>query len=194
MNAPARLSQAAPAEPVRHRITRAEYHAMAAAGVFDPDLDLELIDGELIEMPADGHRTIEWNAVFARWLFDSLGPDFMIIPDKSLEISPHDEPKPDFWIFDASLKVSEVTGADVLLIIEIADTTLRLDLRKADIYARGGVREYWLVDVERRRVLVHRLDNGGYGEPAVVAAEETVAATLIPGLKLRIADFARLME
>jgi Uma2 family endonuclease len=194
MNAPARLLQAAPAEPTRHRITRAEYHAMAAAEVFAPDIDLELIDGELIDMPADGHRTIEWNAVFARWLFDSLGADFMIIPDKSLEISAHDEPKPDFWIFDAGLKVSEVTGAQVLLIIEIADTTLRLDLRKAEIYARGGVREYWLVDVERRRVLVHRLDGASYGEPDVVAAEDTIAASLIPALKLRIADFARLME
>ncbi|MFZ4070236.1 MAG: Uma2 family endonuclease [Caulobacterales bacterium] len=90
--------------------------------------------------------------------------------------------------------MADVTGADVLLIIAIADTTLRLDLRKADIYARGGVREYWLVDVERRCVRVHRLDGASYGEPAVVAAEETVAAALIPGLKLRIADFARLME
>jgi Uma2 family endonuclease len=167
---------------------------MAAAGVFAPDLDLELIDGELIETPADGHRAIEWNAVFNRWLVESLGPDFMIIPDKSLAISPHNEPKPDFWIFDASLNVADVTGAEVLLIIEIADTTLRLDLRKADIYARGGVREYWLVDVERRRVLVHRLDGASCGEPSVIAAEEIVAATLIPGLKLRIADFARLME
>ncbi len=90
--------------------------------------------------------------------------------------------------------MADVTGADVLPIIEIADATLRLDRRKADIYARGGVREYWLVDVERRCVLVHRLDGATYGEPAVVAAEEPVAAALIPGLKLRIADFARLME
>ncbi len=84
---------------------------MAAADVFHPDLDLELIegelidgelidgeliDGELIEMPADGHRSVEWNAGFNRWLVESLSPTFMIIPNKSLEISDHDEPKPDF--------------------------------------------------------------------------------------------------
>ena len=77
---------------------------MAAADVFHPDLDLELIDGELIEMPADGHRTIEWNAVFNRWLVESLSPTFMIIPNKSLEISDHDEPKPDFWILTPALE------------------------------------------------------------------------------------------
>lgn len=190
MNAPLRP---APREPVRHRISRAEYHALLAAETLPAGLDLELIDGELIEMPADGSRTIEWNLTINRWLVQSLGPEFAIVPDKSLAIDDHNEPKPDFWIFDATLRVDDVTGADVLLIIEIADTTLRLDLRKAEIYARAGVREYWLLDVERRRILVHRRDAvAGYGEPTVLTADQTARAEWLPGLALRLDDHPRL--
>jgi Uma2 family endonuclease len=182
-----------PREPTRHKITRDEFHAMEAAGVFPAEAEFELIDGELIAMPADGHRTIEWNVEINRWLVESLGRPYRVVPDKSLGLSEHDEPKPDFWIFDASLKVEEVNGGNVLLIIEIADTTMRLDLRKAALYARAGVREYWLIDVENRRTLVHRLRGGdSYGEPAVVAADEVVQAELLSPLKFRIADFERL--
>lgn len=166
---------------------------MDAAGVFDPDLDLELIDGELIEMPADGHRTIEWNSEIARWLLGALGRTYVVVIDKSIGLSEFDEPKPDFWVFDASLRVADVAGKDLLLVIEVADTTMRLDLAKAALYARGGVREYWLIDVENRRTLVYRLgDDGAYGEPHVVLADQTVTAELLPQLALRIDDFERL--
>jgi hypothetical protein len=65
---------------------------------------------------------------------------------------------------------------------------LRLDLHKADLHAKGGFREHWLIDVEARRLLVHRLR----GEPEVVSADATTWATLIPGLKLRFADLPRI--
>ena len=184
-----------PLAPTRHKITRSEYHAMWAAGVFPPELELELIDGELIEMPADGHRTIDWNAIINQWLVRSLDDRYLVVPDKSLAVSDVSEPKPDIWVFDARIPTKDVTAADTLLVIEVSDSTLRADLKKADIYAAGGVREYWVMDVEQRQVLVHRLRaEGGYGAPQVFAAEERVEALLIPGLAFRIADHPRLFE
>lgn len=184
-----------PLAPTRHKITRSEYHAMWAAGVFPPELELELIDGELIEMPADGHRTIDWNSMIVRWLNRELDDAYVVVPDKSLAVSDVSEPKPDIWVFDASLPTRDVTAADTLLVIEVSDSTLRADLKKADIYAAGGVREYWVMDVEQRQVLVHRLRaEGGYGAPRACAAEERVEALLIPGLAFRIADHPRLFE
>jgi Uma2 family endonuclease len=184
MNATVRISQ-------RHKITRAEYHAMWEAGVFAPDLDLELLDGELIEMAADGERTIGWNVEINRWLIQSLCAQYRVTPDKSFALSEVSEPKPDFWVFDAKLRVGEVTGANVLLVIEVSDTAVRADLgKKATPYAAGGVRDYWVVDAEKRRELVHRLGaDGAYGEPTIVDEISGASALLIPDLAFRIADF-----
>lgn len=189
MNALFRL----PPVPTRHKITRTEYHAMWAAGVFPPEMELELIDGELIEMPADGYRTIDWNAIINQWLVRALDERYLVVPDKSLAVSEVSEPKPDIWVFDAAIKTAEVTAADTLLVIEVSDSTLRADLKKAEIYAGGGVRDYWVMDVEKRQALVHRLrPEGGYGAPQVFTAQERIAALLLPGLSFRIADHPRL--
>lgn len=191
MNAPYRPPRA----PTRHKITRAEYRAMLAAGVFPPEMALELIDGALIEMPADGARTIDWNAVIVAWLIRSLDERYLVVPDKSLVVSETSEPKPDIWIFEARLRTEDVTAADTLLVIEVADATLAADLRKAEIYAQGGVREYWVMDVAKRVVLVHRLrPDGGYGEPEPYAADAPVQPLLLPQLSFRIADHPRLMQ
>lgn len=168
---------------------------MSQAGVFSPDMQLELIEGELIEMPGDGHRTIEWNAAMVRWLNRSLSDDYIVVPDKSLGVDDHNEPKPDIWVFPASLKVKDLLAKDTLLVIEVSDTTLAYDQRKARVYEKGGVREYWIVDIEGRRILVHRLGpEGGYGQPSVVGESEAAEALLIPGLAFRIRDFPRLAE
>jgi hypothetical protein len=68
---------------------------MDAAGVFPADLHLEVIDGDWIEIPADGSRTIEWNVEINRRLITNAGPDIRVAPDKSLHLSEHDEPVSD---------------------------------------------------------------------------------------------------
>jgi Uma2 family endonuclease len=184
-----------PAVPTRHKITRTEFHAMWEAGVFDLEMELELIDGELIEMAGDGARTIEWNWVMVRWLNRTLSDDYAVVPDKSLGVTETSEPKPDIWVFDAKLKVADLMAKDTLLVIEVSDSTLRADLKKAEIYAEGGVRDYWVVDVEQRQILVHRLQaDGTYGKPTIVGETEHAEALLIPGLSFRIADFQRLAD
>ena len=170
---------------------------MQAAEVFGADADFELIDGELIFMGSDGGRTINWSAVVARWLYDSLRgrDDLMIVPDKTLVLSDNDAPKPDFYVFPASFENPEdVRGADALLAIEVSDTTRKKDLGpKAALYAAYGVRDYWVIDCEERAIFVHRLAAGGqYGAPTRIAASETATALLIPDLKLRLDDHKRL--
>lgn len=180
----------------RHKITLTEASAMQAAGVFG-DRDFELIDGELIEMAADGAKHIGWNAAIARWLFAALAsrPDLIVVPDKTLALSATDGPKPDFYVFEGGFDtVERVRGSDVLLVIEVSDATLRTDLQiKAELYAGHGVREYWVIDCVGRQVFVHRLAQaGGYGAPQSFSETETAAAALIPGLRLRLADLPRL--
>lgn len=174
----------------RHRITLPEARRMQDKRVFG-DQDFELIDGELLFMPADGGDTIRWNAALAAWLIPAvLDRPVIVVPDKTLILSEHDGPKPDFYVYPASMRVEDVRGPDVLLAIEVADTTLKEDLGwKADLYAQFGVREYWVIDIQSRQVMVHRLQaEGGYGKPEVYAAEQQALPALLPDIALRLAD------
>src|SRR5262249_13070256 len=146
--------------------------------------------GEIFEMPADGAVTIAWNAAIARLLYSCVGPDFVIIPDKTLHVSETSAPKPDFYIYPAAVPLKDITAANVLLAIEVADTTMDHDLeRKAPLYGKGGMREYWIVDCQQRRLLVFRPEKeGAFASPEVFGADDLVTARHIPGLSLRLSD------
>jgi Uma2 family endonuclease len=177
-----------PPAPTPHKFTLDEARRLWAAGVFQDYPEMELIDGELIEMPADGPRTIDWNAALNRWLARTLPDDLTLVPDKTLNLPPHGGPKPDFYIHDRR-SAEEVDGRNVLLVIEVSDTTLEYDRTvKSALYAKGGVREYWIVDYEQRRILAYRLGpDSGYGEPAVVADDEEARALHAP-VRLRLSS------
>lgn len=177
-----------------HRFSLREFYAVYETTLKHTGLSYELLDGGIYEMPADGPRTTEWNAEIARWLYRALDDAYVIIPDKTLRAGEHWGPKPDFYVFDASLGVADVHGPEVLLAIEVSDTTLADDLRlKRPGYETCGVRELWIMDVERKINLVHRLGaDGAYGEPHQVAFDQVAEALLIPGLKLRLSDLPRL--
>lgn len=174
----------------RHRITVREAWDMRVKRIFG-DQDFELIDGELLFLAANGGDTIRWNASIAAWLIPALlDQPVVVVPDKTLTLSEHEAPKPDFYVHPTATRVEDVRGPDVLLVIEVADSTLEDDLGwKADLYAQFGVREYWVVDVRARKVHVHRLSGSeGYAPPAEYGAADRVEPQLLPGLALRLAD------
>jgi len=172
----------------RHRISVLEAWTMEARRVFG-DQEFELIDGGLLFMPQDGGPTIRWNASINVWLVTALlDQPAVVVPDKTLILSEHDGPKPDFYVHPAAMRVEDVRGPDVLLVIEVADSTLKEDLGwKAELYAQFGVREYWVVDVNGRQVFAHRLRaEGGYGAPEVFAADAPATPLLLPEIALQI--------
>jgi Uma2 family endonuclease len=179
-----------PTAVARHKITLAEARRMWDAGVFPDYPDLELIDGELYEMPSDGVVTISWNAAVNRRLIASLDDQYVIVSDKTLKVAETSGPKPDFYVYPASIPLAQVSAANVLLVIEISDSTLEHDRdTKAPLYEQGGVQDYWIVDCQKRRVLVFRSRaDGKFGEPATFEADRPVEARLIPGLALRLDD------
>lgn len=186
-HAPVRAEQAA---PERHRFTVADLEAMTRAGVLDADADVELIEGEIWDVPSDSPRNRDYAAALFRWLAGNLGPEYLVIPDKTLILSDVNAPQPGWYVFHESVRTADVRGPDVLLAIEQSDSTLRTDLEiRADLYARHGVRDYWAIDPERRRVFVHRGPSGeGYAAMKRYEADEAVQALLLPGLTLRLAD------
>lgn len=184
----------APAGPSLHRFTYGDVMRMIETGVIEEGAPVELIDGVLVDMAHDGPLHNDWSNALFWWLSDHLDRDtHVVIPGSTLRLSEHDAPKPDWWVFPAHVATADARGPDVLLAIEQSDTTLERDLGlKAALYAAHGVREYWVIDLNKRELWVHREPaENGYGSIKRRAAGEPVDALLIEGLSLRLDSLAR---
>jgi len=190
MTAPVRYPLT-PAQP--HRFTTEDVLAMVHAGVLQEGAKVELIQGELVDMAGEGALHTDWVYSIGRWLYGGLGPEFIVVPGSTLILSSLNAPKPDWWVFHSSLKTADVRGPDLLLAIEVAQSSLSRDLgEKAALYAAHGVRDYWVAHVETRQLYVHRDPAAdGYGYRQRFEAADDVEALLLPGVRLRLASLDR---
>lgn len=94
--------------PNNMRFTLDDVRRIWDADGFPDYPSIELIDGEVFEMPADGWRTTNWNAVVARKLSPSTAASVVIVPDKTLVVS-EDGLKPDYWLYPTSIDPKKVT-------------------------------------------------------------------------------------
>lgn len=176
-----------PPDLKRRRFTAADVQAMLEAGILREGERVELVGGELIEMSPQG--PLHWDIThrLGRWMRRNLPATLDYAVQGPLRLGADDELEPDIFVFRDGIAVNDVRGADVLLVVQVSRSRLAFDLHaKAAMYARHGVLEYWVVDADQRRTLVHRLVDGGYSETEVVPFS---AALLVPaGLTLTIAD------
>lgn len=181
-------------EPARLKFTLADVDAMVRAGLMPENARVELIDGDLIQMASEGGPHIRYKVELNRWLVRALPEAYRLAPDATLRLAEDNAPEPDLYVYPASLDEEDVRGPDTLLVIELSDTTQSYDLRrKAVLYARFGVREYWVVDLARRVVHVHTAPSvGGYDTIAIMGYEDTLRPAALPELGLRLADLERL--
>ncbi|MBC7781014.1 MAG: Uma2 family endonuclease [Proteobacteria bacterium] len=148
----------------RRPITVDEYHLMAEAGVFGPEERVELIEGELITMPPIGWPHAHAVNVLTRRLVLAFGEDAIVSVQNPVVLRPLSEPQPDFAILrrDSWRRQETPDPADVLLLIEVADSSLAFDRRvKLPLYARHDVPAMWLVDIGHQLVRCHDLLDGG---------------------------------
>jgi Uma2 family endonuclease len=174
----------------RRRFSASDVQAMLEAGVIKDGEKVELIGGELVEMSPQGPLHWDVTHVLVRWFHRNLPEDLAVASQGPFRLSKFHEPEPEVFVFQDHIGVNDVRGPDALLVVEIAHSSLGFDLKvKAPIYAEHGVREYWVVDVEHRCTLVHRLgQDGTYAEPTSVAFDAQLSAP--GGLALVIADLA----
>ena len=162
----------------RRRFTSEDVTRMVEMGLIDPSERLELIHGELIDMGREGEAHWNMRQKLISWVFRRLPENIELAPDGPLRLGEHDEPEPDFYLFPASINVNDVRGGDVLLAVEIADSSLAKDRSvKAPLYATHGVREYWIVSLEAWETEVYRLADGAYGEPLRVGFGEALSVS-----------------
>lgn len=161
--------------PGGHRaFTIADMERMTEAGILEPDERIELIAGELVPMAAKGsrHESIK-AAINLRW--GRICPaGFGFVPETGLRLDPLNYLEPDFILFSRAKRLAEIRGPDVLLAVEVADTSLDYDLRRKPlVYNAFGFRELWVIDAARRRVHRHvGVGPQGYADVNQCGADE----------------------
>jgi len=150
--------------PKPHRLTVDEYYRMAEAGVLSPDDRTELIEGEIIDMPPIGPTHASAVVLLNKRLVRTVGDAVEVRVQLPVRLMPRSEPQPDFALVVAkphSYRRMHPVAGDVLLLIEVSDSTLRYDLDvKVRLYAKHRVPEYWVVDLVDNRVWRHRRPGG----------------------------------
>ena len=134
----------------RRRFTVAEVEAMVAAGVMQEDERVELIGGELVPMsPKGNHHEVLKVALDRKW--NKAAPDDVwLASETTFRLTPDTYLEPDFVVYPRASGLKNLSAANVLLVVEIADTSLRYDMgRKAALYAGFGIRELWVIDAVR---------------------------------------------
>jgi Uma2 family endonuclease len=145
-------------QPERRKFSIAEYYKLAETGILAPTERVELLNGQIIRMAPIGekHRTIvdELNYIFV----DARKNRYRVSIDQPVRIENFDEPQPDLTLYKTDVKNRHPTPEDIYLVIEVADTTLEYDLGdKLRAYEKGGIKEYWVIDVGKKAVHIHRL-------------------------------------
>jgi Uma2 family endonuclease len=195
--------------PSRHLISVDAFHRMGEAGILGPEDRVELIEGEIIDMSPIGALHAAIVDVVARHFGRRAGESVFIRCQNPLRLDDVSEPEPDISILRPRADfytTSHPGAADVLLVIEVAETSLAYDLgTKVPLYARHGIPEVWVIDAATRRIRVFRRPVGGgeagrsggsgYAEEASVEPHEAVAcAGVVDDAGSRVAfELARLL-
>ena len=158
-------------DPVRkHRLTVAEFERLCETGVLDEDARVELIDGELFDMPPIGPEHASAVDELHEAFVLALAGRAIVRGQNPVRFGERSMPQPDLAVLrlrEHRYRRVHPSAADALLVVEVAHSSLAHDRDvKAPLYARHGVPEYWLVDVEGGRTVVHRgpLRDGAWRE------------------------------
>lgn len=179
----------------RRSFTVTEYHRLFDEGFLTERDRVELIDGDLIEMPPIGRFHVSRHARITRYLNDALRGRATVLPMGSFPLGERSEPQPDLAVFpfdDQSYEKRPYPPVtEFLAFIEIADFTLAYDLKiKMRLYASHGVCDYLLVDLRGNRVLVHRKPTPtGYTSTFVLTYGERFALSQIADVQLSANEF-----
>ena len=176
----------------RHRLNVDEYHRMGEAGILHEDDRVELIGGELIDMAPIGQDHAATVNGLAHALFIACGDWAIVSVQNPARLDRFSEPQPDLTLLRPradNYRTGAPPGpADVLLLVEVGDSTLRYDrVVKLPLYARAGIAELWIVDLRRRVVDVHRTPVGdAYATVETHGPDTTVALALAPEIRVEL--------
>jgi len=172
-----------------YRFTVDEYERMAVVGILHEDDRVELIDGEIVQMAAIGSRHMFCVNRLTGLLTQAITNPASVSVQNPIRLPNDSEPEPDVVVLREGITEDAVPSPDdVLLVIEVADSTLAYDRTvKFPRYARAGIAEAWLVDLEGGRIERHSEPGAtGYRLIAILERGDTLVSTVLPAVALSV--------
>jgi Uma2 family endonuclease len=166
---------------------------MGEVGIFSEDDRVELVCGEVIKMSPIGNRHAACVDVLDELLRERLGRSVQVRVQNPIRLDEYSEPQPDITVLkrrDDFYRHAHPGPGDVLLVIEVSDTTLDYDRRvKVPLYARSGIPEVWVVNLSDGRIEAHAAPAGGvYQTAGTYARGDELRSHALPALRLPVAE------
>lgn len=183
-------------EPRTYRWSREAFHQMADLGWF-LEKRVELIDGEIIEMPVAKGPHVMCLHLATKVLEAGFGTGYYVRVQSALALGPDSEPEPDLAVVPGTPRDYPEHPTTALLVVEVSETTLSYDRnRKASLYARAGIADSWIVNLVNRQLEVFRnpvADSSQpsgfrYADVSIVAPGASVSPLAVPVAKIVLAD------
>jgi Uma2 family endonuclease len=180
---------------LRHRLTVDDYHRMGETGILKADARVELIEGEIIDMAPMGSKHAYVVAALTKRLMSVVATQAEVRCQLPIRLDDYSEPEPDIAIVkprDRHYAISHPAPQDVLLLIEVADSTLAFDRSiKLPLYASHGITEVWLVDLSANQIYAHREPrDGAYQDVLAIDVKNPVVLRELADLRL---DLSRIL-
>jgi Uma2 family endonuclease len=180
-------------QALRHKLSVEDYYKMADAGVLAHDARVELIEGEIIDMAPIGSRHSGTVNRLNHQFVAAVGERAVVQVQNPVRLGNRSEPQPDLALLRPRpdyYRDSVALADDVLLLVEIADSSLEFDrTTKIPLYAFHQIPEVWLVDLQNRLLTVFREPTGElYRNVLTTGAPSQVEPLRLPDIKIDLAD------
>ncbi len=176
-----------------HLITVDEYDRMIEAGIYTENDRIELLNGEIIEIMPKGPKHTAANSRIVRFLIKLFDEKAIVRGQDPIRLDDFSEPEPDIVLANWDEKEyseNHPTPADVLLIMEISDTTLAYDREaKARAYSRNGIQQYLLLNLQNETLEDYREPNAdGYGAKRTYRSGDVFNLVAFPEIEIKFDD------
>jgi Uma2 family endonuclease len=171
----------------RRAFTIYDIRRMHLAGVLGEDEKFELIEGEIVPVSPKGNQYEVLKAALIEFLVRHKGEDLRLAVETSVYLSATSFVEPDICLYPKQLLPEDVKGHQLLLIVEIAGSSLGYDRGpKSRIYASHGVRELWVIDAASRVTWVHKQPqfDGSWGSIDEMPPQVTLVPEFVPGVSV----------
>ena len=180
-------------QPQNHAFTVGEYYRMAETNILTEEDRVELIAGQIVAMSPIGSRHAACVKRLNLLIGKMVGDSMLIGVQDPIQLDAYSAPEPDLVLLRPRADFyaeAHPSAADVLLAVEVADTSIDYDREvKLPLYARAGLPEVWLIDLQKGCIEVYAQPQGGaYQQRVEVAANATLASPTIAHLALAAAD------
>lgn len=178
----------------RHRLTVADFHKMGEIGILDQNARVELLEGEMADMPPIGSLHAGVVKLLIRLLTLAVGKTAIVDAQNPVVLDEHSEPQSDIALLKprADFYTKAHPGPkDVLLLIEVADSSAHYDRSvKIPLYARAHIAEVWLVDLLQKRLEIYRLPRPEYGDYQRIehCRDGGVSPEMLPDVMISVTD------